>query len=138
MKAQHQACYISIWSQYLKPNAFPRSSRSLISPSLPIYLSIYLSIYMSVYLSIYLSIWTCGTYMNTHRPSRAHDDETRFLLRFTMVITVVSFITRPRAKHCLVLGYRIEGGGTRHGVVIPVVIPQLHLAGMTTLWRVAV
>ena len=42
----------------------------------------------------------------------------------------------PRAKHYLVLGCRF-GGATRHRVVIPVVIPQFHLVGMTTLWRVA-
>ena len=36
-----------------------------------------------------------------------------------------------------VRGYRFQGA-TRHRVVIPVAIPQLHLAGMTTLWRAAV
>ena len=30
------------------------------------------------------------------------------------------------------------GGATRHRLVTPVVIPQFHLVGMTTLWRVAV
>ena len=32
----------------------------------------------------------------------------------------------------------VFGGAARHRVVIPVAIPQLHLAGMTTLWRVTV
>ena len=41
-----------------------------------------------------------------------------------------------RAKQCWVLGNRF-GGATRHSFVIPVVIPQFHLVGMTTLWRVA-
>ena len=44
------------------------------------------------------------------------------------------FITRCSF---LVLGYRF-GGAARHRVVIPVVIPQFHLAGMTTLWPAAV
>ena len=43
----------------------------------------------------------------------------------------------PRAKQCLVFGYRLWGA-TRHRVVIPVVIPQFHLVGTSTLWRVAV
>ena len=32
----------------------------------------------------------------------------------------------------------VLGGAIRHRVVIPVVIAQFHLVGMTTLWRVAV
>ena len=35
-------------------------------------------------------------------------------------------------------GYRFGGSPPPHGVVIPVVIPQSRLAGVTTLWRVAV
>ena len=36
-------------------------------------------------------------------------------------------------------GLRVPfGGTTRHRLVIPGVIPQFHLVGMTALWRVAV
>ena len=44
----------------------------------------------------------------------------------------------PRAKQCLVLGGTVLGGAIRHRVFIPVVIPQLHLVGVTTLWQFAV
>ena len=40
-------------------------------------------------------------------------------------------------RQTVFLGYRFRGA-TRHRVAIPVVIPQFHLVGMTTLWRVAV
>ena len=43
-----------------------------------------------------------------------------------------------RANKRLVSRYRFLRGATRHGDVIPVVIPQFHLVGMTTLWRLAV
>ena len=44
---------------------------------------------------------------------------------------------RPHAKHMLWSQGAVLGGATRRRVVIPVVTPRLHLAGMTTLWPVA-
>ena len=87
-----------------------------ISISLSLYIYIYLSLYIYIYLSLYIYIYI---YIYTRCTAATRDH---------------------MAAWQATLGLRVPffWGATCHGVIIPVVLAQFHLVGMTTLWREAV
>ena len=103
-----------------------------------IYLSLSIYIYTYTYLCTYFSPRT-DPFPGQQMDSPIHDSSLVFMIAYS-TFNICSFdcplvnIIWPRAKQCLVSGYRFFGGATRHGVVMPVVIPRLHSVGMTTLF----